>query len=168
MTAPDAGPGLVARAGEPEIARRLGRAPHADPARTRHFRDVPATVRRRGYTVESDTPASRRLRALRVELDSLSPRQRPAVTELLHEIGTIEYLDDDLREARTYSVGVMSAPAFTGDGAGALDISVYVWADPDPAGIRAIGDRLLAASRAITHNLGGTAPPDFPQTSADT
>ncbi|MGW1992048.1 IclR family transcriptional regulator [Embleya sp. NPDC001921] len=161
--APPFGPGLVAWEGEPEIGRWLARAPHADPARTPRFRAVLATVRRRGYTVESDTPASRRLRALLVELDSLSPRGRPAVTELLHEIGTIDYLDDDLQEARTYPVGVMSAPAFTGAGVTALNISVYVWADLDPAGIRAVGDRLLAASRTITHNLRGTPPRDFPQ-----
>jgi hypothetical protein len=89
-------------------------------ARTHRFRDVPAAVRRRGHTVESNTPASRRLRTLAVELDSLSPRQRPAVTELLHEIGTIEYPDDDLREAPHAARGSHVRPG--------VHRSVYVWA----------------------------------------
>lgn len=160
--APPFGPGLVAWGADTEIEDWLARAPQADSARRHRFGQVLATVRRRGYTVESTTPASRRLRALLTELDSLSPRQRPAVTELLHEIGAIDYLDDDLQETRAYPVGVMSAPAFTGDGVAVLNVSVYVWADLHPAEIRRIGDRLLAASRTVTRDLRGTSPEGFP------
>lgn len=120
-------------------------------------------MRRRGYTVERSTPASRRLRDLLAELDSLTVRQRPTLTGLLHEIGAIEYLDDDLEAGRTYPVSVMTAPAFAGDRVAVLSISVHVWDDLEPARIQALGDRLLAASRAITRDIHGTAPDDFPQ-----
>jgi len=163
--APPFGPGLVAWGTERDIAAWLARAPHADAEGLLRLRRVLAAVRSRGYTVESSTPASARLRALLVELDSLSPRQLPVVAELLHEISAIEYLDGDLREGRTHPVGVMSAPAFAGDGRAALNISVYVWADLDPAGIRAVGDRLLTASHAVTAELRGNAPDDFPRPS---
>ncbi|MGW0662974.1 IclR family transcriptional regulator [Streptodolium elevatio] len=160
--APPYGPGLVAWGTAADIERWLGRAPRTDDAGLRRFHDVLAAVRRRGYTVESMTAASRRLGEVLAELDSLSPRQRPAVTELLHEIGGIEYLDDDLRDGQPYPISVMSAPAFAGDGTAALNISVHVWRDLDPPTIRAIGERLLTASHAVTRELRGTAPPDFP------
>jgi DNA-binding IclR family transcriptional regulator len=162
--APPYGPGLVAWGSETDIDHWLARASRADDADIRRFRDALASVRSRGYTIESMTAASRRLREVLAELDSLSPRQRPAVTELLHEIGGIEYLDDDLHDGRTYPVSVMSAPAFAGDGAAALNISVHVWTDLEPAAIRAIGDRLLTTSRTVTHDLRGTTPTDFPDT----
>jgi DNA-binding IclR family transcriptional regulator len=160
--APPFGPGLVAWGSQAEIDRWLARAPHADAARLRRFEQVLAGVRSRGYTVESTNPATRRLRALLTELDSLSARHRPTVTELLHEVGAIEYLDEDLLDARAYPVGVMSAPAFAGTGVAALNISVYVWSDLTPAAIRTIGNRLLTASHAVTRSLGGTPPSGFP------
>ncbi|NUU24283.1 MAG: helix-turn-helix domain-containing protein [Streptomycetaceae bacterium] len=165
--APPFGPGLVAWGTDADIDRWLARAPHADPARLDRFHAVLAGVRRRGYTVESTTPASRRLRELLTELDSLSPRHRPAVTELLHEVGAIEYLDEDLRDAHPHPVGVMSAPAFTAAGVAALNISVYVWADLELPAIRAIGERLLTTSHAVTHSLRGTPPPGFPEPPAE-
>lgn len=163
--APPFGPGLVAWGTEDDVAEWLARAPQPDAGRADLFARVLASVRARGYTIESRTPASVRLRSLLVELDSLSPRQRPAVAELLYEIGAIDYLADDLKEGRTYPTGVMSAPAFTADGRAALNISVYVWADLDPAAIRAVGDRLLLAARTVTKELRGTPPAGFPPVS---
>ncbi|WP_436774630.1 IclR family transcriptional regulator [Yinghuangia sp. YIM S09857] len=162
--APPYGPGLIAWGTADDVDRWLARAPRTDDTGIRRFHDALASVRRRGYTVESMTAASRRLGEVLAELDSLSPRQRPAVDELLHEIGGIEYLDDNLRDGHTYPISVMSAPAFAGDGTAALNVSVYVWADLDPPAIRAVGNRLLAASHAVTRELRGTAPKDFPAT----
>lgn len=165
--APPFGPGLVAWGTEDDVAQWLARAPQPQPDAGRDdlFARVLASVRARGYTIESHTPASVRLRSLLVELDSLSPRQRPAVAELLYEIGAIDYLADDLKEGRTYPVGVMSAPAFTADGRAALNISVYVWAELDPAAIRDVGDRLLSAARTVTKELRGHPPAGFPPVS---
>lgn len=165
--APPFGPGLVAWGTEDDVAQWLARAPQPQPDAGRDdlFARVLASVRARGYTIESHTPASVRLRSLLVELDSLSPRQRPAVAELLYEIGAIDYLADDLKEGRTYPVGVMSAPAFTADGRAALNISVYVWAELDPAAIREVGNRLLSAARTVTKELRGHPPAGFPPVS---
>ena len=74
----------------------------------------------------------------------------------------VEHLVEDLAEGHTHPVSLMAAPAFSGDGSAVLNISVHVWRDLDPAGIRAIGDRLLAASRTITRDIGGRVPADFP------
>lgn len=161
--APPYGPGLVAWGTDADTEAWLARTPQPEPDALDRFRTVLASVRRRGYTVESATPASRRLREALAGLDSLSVRQRPAVTALLHEIGGIDYLDADLRPGRTHPVGVMSAPAFGADALPVLNISVYVWDDLAPDAIRAIGDRLLAAAHAVTRDLRGTVPTGFPE-----
>jgi DNA-binding IclR family transcriptional regulator len=164
--APPFGPGLVAWGPEKDIDRWLARAPRSGPADITRFRDAVATVRRRGWTTVSMSPLAWRLRAVLTDLDALSARRHPGATDLLHEIGAMELLDEELDDGRTHPVSIMAAPAFGRDGTAALNISVHVWRELAPADIRAVGDRLLVAAHAVTAELRGRTPEGFPRPSS--
>jgi DNA-binding IclR family transcriptional regulator len=161
--APPFAAGLVAWGAPGDVERWIQRAPGVDADHAKRLRGVIETVRRRGYTIIGMSAPARRLRGLLTDLEAFPVRQRPMVAGLLHEIGAVDYLGDDLVPGAVYPVGIMAAPAFSSESAAVLNISVHVWNDLDPAAIQAVGDRLLTASHAITRQIGGRAPAGFPE-----
>ncbi|WP_436777640.1 IclR family transcriptional regulator [Yinghuangia sp. YIM S09857] len=160
--APPFAAGLVAWGAPGDFERWVSRAPDGGLESVEHLRGALAAVRRRGYSVISMSAAAWRLRALLSELDAFPSRKRPVIAGLLHDIGAVDHLSEDLAEGMSCPVGIMATPAFGVDGTAVLNISVHVWRERDAAAIRALGDRLLAASRAVTRQIGGRMPDDFP------
>ncbi|HWI71308.1 MAG TPA: flavin reductase [Baekduia sp.] len=152
---PPTGTAFVAWRDAEAIERWLEHVPEGA-SRDAHRRQLVA-VRERGYSVGLSSTASR---AFAAALEQLALRTATPSHDRLRALSrALDYDPVDLTDEAKRGVRVISAPVFDADGAVALVLTAYGFADPRPAGgIDHHLERLRAAAAQATERLAATTP----------
>lgn len=159
---PPFGTVFMAWAADEEIDRWLRRlGPDADEAELHRYRDAVAAVRRRGYSIGLDAEARVKLgRALaRGGASGNGRHRRDEVQGLVEELSHEEYILLELDKSASYRLSLIGAPVFGADGSVVLALTLLGFTRQLAAEeVPVYGDRLLAATGAVTKAIHGREP----------
>ena len=141
------------------IAEWLGRAAAA--ATEGELRDSLAAIRSRGFDVQVENADLDRFRTMlaAIDLDRLSTSSRAAVTQLVAELGHVEYLPVELIADRAYDINALAAIVFDQASRPVLTLSVHPGDALLGADVMSMGRRLRAVANDVTESIGGLPPP---------
>ena len=149
---PPLGTVFVAWSSAPEIdawLRRLG--PSAQKSELARYRQAVAAVRERGFSIGLEADARRRLGRAAAERD-------PDVEDIVEELGHEEYILLELERSGSYQLSLVAAPVFGPDGAVVMAIAMFGFRSPLDAVELTAGNRVVAATRAVTDATHGREP----------
>lgn len=130
--------------------RRLG--PGAKRTELVRYRHAITAVRERGFSIGLEADARRRLGRAVAERD-------PDVERIVEELGHEEYILMELERSVSYQLSLVAAPVFGPTGDVVMAVAMFGFRDPlDADELTRAGNRVVAATHAITDALHGRAP----------
>lgn len=130
--------------------RRLG--PSAKKAELARYKQAVEAVRARGYSIGLEADARRELGRAVAEHD-------PDLEAIVEELGHQEYILLELEHSVSYRLSMVAAPVFGPEGTMVLALSLFGFRAPlDASQLARAGERLLAATRAVTDAMHGREP----------
>ena len=143
---------------EERIAEWLERAGGA--ADDSELRDSLAAIRRRGFDMQVENAHLDRFRTMlaAIDLDQLSTSSRAAVSQLVADLGHVEYLPVELTADRVYDINALAATVVDAAGRPVLTLSVHPSGPLLGSEVMSMGRRLRSAADGITTAIGGTPP----------
>lgn len=130
--------------------RRLG--PSAKKTELARYRQAVEAVRERGYSIGLEGDARRELGRAVAEDD-------PHLDAIVEELGHQEYILLELEHSVSYRLSMVAAPVFGPEGTMVMALSLFGFRGPlDASQLARAGERLLAATRAVTDAMHGHEP----------
>ena len=155
---PPFGAAHVAWSAEERVAEWLARA--AGAADERELRDSLSAIRERGFDVQVENAHLDQFRTTlaAIDLDQLSTSSRAAVSQLVAELGHVEYVPVELTADRVYDINALAAIVFDAAARPVLTLSVHPSEPLAGAEVTAMGRRLRTAADDVTASIGGVTP----------
>ena len=124
------------------------------------LRDSLAAIRRRGFDVQVENADLDRFRTMlaAIDLDRLSTSSRVAVTQLVAELGHVEYLPVELAPDRAYDINALAAIVFDSMRRPVLTLSVHPSEALLGGDVMTMGRRLRTIADGVTESIGGLPP----------